>query len=180
MRYNYLNYIRAKEPIMKNGKFEQKDLEELNRLYEEVLGPATCSEFRDMVDELIEGNIGPSPEDRAAVEFWNVVKESLSDIGSLVLYDVRDEDGYAAIKGVMETLHYDNGKPLSCDEYDYFDHYDRDQDFYSFYDDELIDHFELNEEGNLIIVMVMNKKDLVDCLTDLYDGSSWEHDFGNN
>ena len=38
---------------MKNGKFEKKDLDELNKFYKNS-GAMTCSEFRDMVDKLIE------------------------------------------------------------------------------------------------------------------------------
>ena len=134
----------------------------------------TCSEFRGMIDDIIEN----SEEEQESVEFWNIVQESLSGVGSLFIYDVKDEDGYVVINDIMETLHYDNGKPLSCDDYNYFDQYDRDQDFWSFYEDELIDHFELDKDGNLILVMVMNKEELTDKLTDMYDGSSWDHDFG--
>ena len=163
---------------MKNGKFEKKDLYELNEIYKDA-GPMTCSDFKDYVDALIEGNDGPSQEEQEAVEFWNIVRESLFDADSLFIYDVKDKNGFAVINDIMETLHYDNGKPLSCNDYDYFDHYDRDQDFWGFYEDELIDHFELDKDGNLIQVMVMNKEELTDKLTDMYDGASWEHDFGN-
>ena len=159
---------------MKYGKFEKKDLDELNKFYKNS-GAMTCSEFRGMIDDIIEN----SEEEQESVEFWNIVQESLSGVGSLFIYDVKDEDGYMVINDIMETLHYDNGKPLSCDDYNYFDHYDRDQDFWGFYEDELIDHFELDKDGNLILVMVMNKEELTNKLTDMYDGSSWEHDFGN-
>ena len=163
---------------MKNGKFEKEDLKELNKFYKEN-GPMTCSEFRTYVDELVyKNNNSHNNVIQAVIEFWNIVLESLSDVGSLFIYDVRDEDGYMVINDIMETLHYDNGKPLSCDEYNYFDHYDRDQDYWGFYEDELIDHFELDKDGNLILVMVMNKEELTDKLTDMYDGSSWDHDFG--
>ena len=159
---------------MKYGKFEKKDLDELNKFYKNS-GAMTCSEFRGMIDDIIEN----SEEEQESVEFWNIVQESLSEVGSLFIYDVKDEDGYMVINDIMETLHYDNGKPLSCDDYNYFDQYDRDQDFWSFYEDELIDHFELDKDGNLILVMVMNKEELTNKLTDMYDGSSWDHDFGN-
>ena len=163
---------------MKNGKFEKEDLKELNKFYKEN-GPMTCSEFRTYVDELVyKNNNSQNNVIQAVIEFWNIVLESLSDVGSLFIYDVRDEDGYMVINDIMETLHYDNGKPLSCNDYDYFDHYDRDQDYWGFYEDELIDHFELDKDGNLILVMVMNKEELTDKLTDMYDGSSWDHDFG--
>ena len=166
---------------MKNGKFEKKDLDKLNEIYKDV-GPMTCSDFKDYVDDLIElteGNDGSSQEEQETVEFWNIVRESLFDADSLFIYDVKDKDGFAVINDIMKTLHYDNGMPLSCNVYDYFDNYDRDQDLWGFYENELIDHFKLDRDGNLIIVMVMNKEELTDKLTDLYDGSSWEHDFGN-
>ena len=164
---------------MKNGKFEKKDLKELNELYKDH-GAMTCSDFRNMVYELNDDlNNGDSEEYQEAIEFWSAVQEVTTDAGSIFLYDVKDKDGYMVINDIMKTLHYDNGKPLSGDDYDYFDHYDRDQDFWGFYEDELIDHFELDKDGNLIIVMVMNKDELTDKLTDMYDGSSWEHDFGN-
>ena len=163
---------------MKNGKFEKKDLDKLNAIYEDA-GPMTCGDFRGYVDDLIEGNSDSSQEEQESVEFWNIVRESLFDAGSLFLYDIKDKDGFAVINDIMKTLHYDNGMPLVCDEYNYFDQYDRDQDFWGFYEDELIDHFELDKDGNLILVMVMNKEELTDKLTDMYDDSSWEHDFGD-
>ena len=163
---------------MKNGKLEKKDLDALNEFYKNS-GAMTCVDFRDMVDELIEWNEGDSEEDQKAVEFWTTVQEITTDADSIFLYDVKDRNAFMVIKDIMETLHYDNGKPLSCDEYDYFEHYDRDQDFWGFYEDELIDHFELDKDGNLIQVMVMTKEELTDKLTDMYDGSSWEHDFGD-
>ena len=155
---------------MKNGKFEKKDLDELNEIYKNE-GPMTCGEFGEFVDEEADQSKKP--------EFWDVVQESISDQESLFLFDIRDKDGYSSINDIMETLHYDNGEPLTCDDYNYFDHYDRDQDFWGFYEDELIDHFELDKNGNLIQIMVMNKDELTDILTDMYDGSSWDHDFGN-
>lgn len=155
---------------MKFGKFEKKDLDELNEIYKNE-GPMTCGEFAEFVDEEADQSKKP--------EFWEVVQESISDPESLFLFDIRDKNGYRSINDIMETLHYDNGEPLSCDDYSYFDHYDRDQDFWGFYEDELIDHFELDKNGNLIQIMVMNKDELTDILTDMYDGSSWDHDFGN-
>jgi len=161
---------------MKNGKFEQKDLDDLNEIYKEN-GPMNWYELKEMVEELIEGNEGPSQEEQECVEFWTIVLESLEDVGSLFLYDVRDEDGYSSIENIMRTLHYDNGKPLTTDDYNYFEHYDRDQDFWGFFNDEYIDHFELDENGNLLNILEMTKRKLKRYLKNMYDGSSWEHDF---
>ena len=162
---------------MKNGKFEKKDLKALNEFYKNN-GAMTIEDFRDMVDEMIEWSEGDSEEDQEAVEFWKVVQESTTDVDSIFLYDVKDRNAFAVIYDIMETLHYDNGKPLICDEYDYFEQYDRDQDLWGFYEKTLIDHFELDKNGNLIQVLVMNKEELTDILTKWYDGASWEHDFG--
>ena len=163
---------------MKNGKFEKKDLDSLNAFYKNN-GAMTCCDFRDMVDELAEWSEGDSGEDKEDVEFWNTVREATTAADSIFLYDVKDEDAFRVITDIMETLHYDNGKPLVCDEYNYFDNYDRDQDFWGFYEDEVIDHFELDKDGNLMQILVMTKEDLTDKLTDMYDGASWEHDFGD-
>ena len=161
---------------MKNGKFEKKDLDELNEFYKNN-GPMTCVDFRAMVDEVIEWNEGDSEEDQEAVEFWSAVQESTSG-GEIYLYDVKDEDAFSVITDIMETLHYDNGKPLVCDESDYLDQYDREKKKKKKKKKEDIEQFELDKDGNLILVMVMNKEELTDKLTDMYDGSSWDHDFG--
>ena len=164
---------------MKNGKFEKKDLKALNEFYKNN-GAMTVEDFRDMVDEMIEWSEGDSEEDQEAVEFWSAVQEVTTDAGSIFLYDVKDEDAYSVITDIMETLHYDNGKPLVCDEYNYFDQYDRDQDFWGYYEGEVIDHFELDKDGNLMQILVMTKEDLTESLTMNYDGASWEHDFGTD
>ena len=164
---------------MKNGKFEKKDLKALNEFYKNN-GAMTIEDFRDMVDEMIEWSEGDSEEDQEAVEFWSAVQEVTTDADSIFLYDVKDEDAYSVITDIMETLHYDNGKPLVCDEYNYFDNYDRDQDYWGYYEGEVISHFELNEVGNLMQILVMTKEDLKDSLTMAYDGASWEHDFGSD
>lgn len=163
---------------MKNGKFEKKDLKALNEFYKNN-GAMSIEDFRDMVDEMIEWSEGDSEEDQEAVEFWTAVQEVTTDAGSIFLYDVKDEDAYSVITDIMETLHYDNGKPLVCDEYNYFDNYDRDQDYWGYYEGEVISHFELDKNGNLMQILVMTKEDLTDALTEAYDGASWEHDFGN-
>ena len=164
---------------MKNGKFEKKDLKALNEFYKNN-GAMTVEDFRDMVDEMIEWSEGDSEEDQEAVEFWSAVQEVTTDADSIFLYDVKDEDAYSVITDIMETLHYDNGKPLVCDEYNYFDNYDRDQDYWGYYEGEVISHFELDEIGNLMQILVMTKEDLKDSLTMAYDGASWEHDFGTD
>ena len=164
---------------MKNGKFEKADLKQLKEIYN-YNGSMTCGEFRAFVDEILYKVGNPQTSaDKWLFEFWNIVQKSLSSTGTLFLYDVRDRNGYMVIDDIMETLHYDNGEPLSCDEYNYFEHYDREQDFWGFYEDIIIDHFELEKNGNLIYVVVMTEEELTETLTDWYDGSSWDHDFVN-
>ena len=136
---------------MKNGKFEKKDLKELNEFYKNN-GAMTVVDFRDMVDEMIEWNEGDSEEDQKAVEFWTAIQESISGTENILLYDVKDRNAFVVIYDIMETLHYDNGKPLICDEYDYFDQYDRSQDLWLYYEEEIIDHFELDKDGEIMQV----------------------------
>ena len=164
---------------MKNGKFEKKDLDSLNEFYKNN-GAMTVEDFKDMVDELAEWSEGESEEGSEDVEFWTAVRDAVTTADSIFLYDVKDEDAYIVIIDIMETLHYDNGKPLVGDDYNYFDQYDREQDFWGYYEGEVIDHFELGKDGNLMQILVMTKEDLTDSLTDAYDGASWEHDFGTD
>ena len=94
-------------------------------------------------------------------------------------------DAWVRISEIMETLHYDNGLPLTGYNYpkdnptewnDYFEHYDRDQDFWGFYWDEEIYNF--CTDGKEIYMRIdYSLSDLRDCLIDGYDGASWEHDF---
>ena len=163
---------------MKNGKFEKKDLDSLNKFYKNN-GAMTVEDFRNMVNELAEWSEGDSEKDKESVEFWKAILETTTTADSIFLYDVKDEDAYGVIIDIMGTLHYDNGKPLVSDEYNYFDQYDRDQDFWGYYEGEVIDHFELDNFGNLMQILVMTKEDLTESLTMNYDGASWEHDFGD-
>jgi hypothetical protein len=92
---------------------------------------------------------------------------------------------YARIGVIMETLHYDNGLPLTGYNYpaenptewnDYFEHYDRDQDFWEFWWDEEIYNFAT--DGKDIYMRVnFSLADLRASLVAAYDGASWDHDF---
>ena len=163
---------------MKNGKFEKKDLDSLNKFYKNN-GAMTVEDFRNMVNELAEWSEGDSEKDKESVEFWKAILETTTTADSIFLYDVKDEDAYGVIIDIMATLHYDNGKPLVGNDYNYFDQYDRDQDFWGYYEGEVIDHFELDAVGNLMQILAMTKEDLTESLTMNYDGASWEHDFGD-
>ena len=163
---------------MKNGKFEKKDLDELNRFYKDN-GEMTNEDFRNMVNEFIEWGVGDSGEDKESVELWKAVQEAMQDHDTIFFYDDKYENAYSAIYDIVEDLHYDNGKPLIGDRYSYFDRYDRELELYAFCEDEVIDHFELDKDGNLIRVLERTEDDVKELLTEMYDGASWDQDFGD-
>ena len=163
---------------MKNGKFEKKDLDELNEFYKNN-GEMTNKVFRNMINEFVEWNDGDSEDDKEAVEFWKAVQEVMQDPDTLFLYDNKYENVYRVIYDIAEDLHYDNGKPLISNRYSYFDQYDIEQELLGFCEDELIDHFELDKDGNLIRVLVSTEDELKELLTEMYDGASWDKYFGD-
>ena len=163
---------------MKNGKFEKKDLDELNEFYKNN-GEMTNKDFRNMVDEFVEWNDGDSEEDKESVEFWKAVQEAMQDHDAIFFYDDKYENANSVIYDIVEDLHYDNGKPLIGDRYSYFDRYDREQELAAFCEDELIDHFELDKDGNLIRVLVATEDQAKELLIEMYDGVSWDQDFGD-
>ena len=163
---------------MKNGKFEKKDLDELNKFYKDN-GEMTNEDFRNMVNEFIEWNDGDPEEDKESVEFWKAVQEAMQDHDTIFFYDDKYENAYMVIYDIVGTLHYDNGKPLIGDNYSYFDRYDRELELVAFCEDEVIDHFELDKDGNLIRVLERTEDELKELLTEIYDGASWDQDFGD-
>jgi hypothetical protein len=130
----------------------------------------TPSSFR--VEVLENSQVKMSPWVRKALE------DAINTTGFTLLRDgkIGDPSAHMQIKNIMKTLHYDNGKPLSCKEYDYFDHYDRDQDFWGFYEDELIYDF-ITDGKDLYVRIDMSFDELRDQLRYTYDGASWDHDF---
>lgn len=154
-------------------KFTQDEINYLNEDFLDSLDDQTVLGIVDFVQDVTEDDNDPEN-----IDFWEDVLEQLNDADSILLSDTK-ESGYTVIDEVMRTLHYDNGQPLTTDEYSYFDHYDRDQDYWGFFDDEVVDHFELDNEGNLVVVLEMTRPELEDSLTQMYDGSSYEHDFSS-
>lgn len=154
-------------------KFTQKDIRYFNNVLLPTQEDQTIAGIIDYMQEFID-----EETDQKTIDFCEDFLEQLNDSDSIVLYDTK-ENGYTAIDEIMRTLHYDNGQPLTTDDYDYFDNYDRDQDYWSFFYDEVIDHFELDKDGKLVAVLEMTRSELEDCLTQMYDGSSYEHDFGS-
>ena len=163
---------------MKNGKFEKKDLDELNEFYKNN-GEMTNEDFRNMINEFVEWNEGDSEEDKESVEFWAAVQEAMQDHDNIFFYDDKYENANSVIYDIVEDLHYDNGKPLIGDRYSYFDRYDRELELVAFCEDEAIDHFELDKDGNLIRVLVATEDQAKELLTEMYDGASWDQDFGD-
>lgn len=130
----------------------------------------TPSSFRvEVVEDL---DIKMSPWVRKALE------TAINTTGLTLLRDgkIGDPSAHMQIHKIMETLHYDNGKPLSCQQYDYFDHFDRDQDFWGFFEDELIYDF-ITDGKDLYVRIDMSFDQLEDQLRYTYDGASWDHDF---
>lgn len=113
----------------------------------------------------------------------NYCPEKFSDMysstGSVLLRDseVNDQDAYSYLYNIMETLHYDNGEPLISDDNNYFDHYDRSQEFWGYFNDMDISDF-ITDGKELYIRVDMTPELLKDMLKDEYDGASYEHDFG--
>lgn len=121
------------------------------------------------------------------VENASLLDNCFGSCTNLILKGTRsfDCDAYMRIKDIMETLHYDNGLPLSGYNYpeenptewnDYFDHYDRDQDFWGFYWDYPIYSF-VTDGKDIYMKIDCSLTELRNILTEYYDGVSWEHDF---
>lgn len=117
----------------------------------------------------------------------SLLENCFKSVGNMILKGTRagSDDANMRISNIMETLHYDNGLPLSGYNYpadnptewnDYFEHYDRDQDFWGFYWDEEIYNF--TTDGKDIYMRVnLSLEDLRTYLVAAYDGASWDHDF---
>ncbi len=118
---------------------------------------------------------------------YSLINDCFTLADSILLKGTRPgkEDAYGHIVNIMETLHYDNGLPLTGYNYpkdnptewnDFFEHYDRDQDFWEFYGDETIYNF-CTDGKDIFMRVDFSLSDLRDSLTYAYDGASWEHDF---
>lgn len=117
----------------------------------------------------------------------SILNDCFKNVGNMILKGTRagSDDAYGRISGIMETLHYDNGLPLTGLNYpaenptewnDYFEHYDRDQDFWGFWWDEEIYNF-TTDGKNIYMRVNWSLADLRNYLIDAYNGASWEHDF---
>lgn len=96
-------------------------------------------------------------------------------------YNVVTKDG-SEITGLVidttTTLHYDNGQPLTNEYWNYFEHYDRDQDLYDWgADDTIVDVIE--QDGEPKYVIDYTDQEIKDNVAAAYDGADWKHDFGS-
>lgn len=153
------------------------DLNKACEILTKIFRGMTMYDVEEIVDELTDEGIDCSP-----------LKNCLQSIECTLLKGTRPgtADAYMRISNIMETLHYDNGLPLSGYNYpedkptewcDYFEHYDRDQDFWGFYFDEPIYNF-CTDGKDIYMRVDLSLSDLRDSLTYAYDGASWDHDFG--
>ena len=142
----------------------------------------TCFEIRDAIETIYDEN-SEYKDSSKITGLLDKLEDATSTVGGIFLMDrtdgKTDTDIYSCIDEIMRTLHYDNGKPLTTDDYNYFDHYDRYQDYWSYCEEFPADHFEINPDGDIHIVLDITYDDLKRMLTDDYDGSSYEHDFGD-
>lgn len=120
-------------------------------------------------------------------KFYEMLNEILNNTGNIYLKntELNNEDAFVQIQNIMKTLCYDNGLPLSglnypkenpIEENDYFNHYDRDQDFWGFYNEFSICEF-VTKDDEIFIVINLTIDELKEILDKEYSGSNWEHDF---
>lgn len=112
------------------------------------------------------------------IPMYDVFYDICNSYSNILLKDeeIGGKDAYEQINTVMRTLHYSNGMPLSCDEYDYFEHYDREQERAIFYEDIYVKDFVTDGE-TLYIRLDMSFEELKNILQTAYDDIDYEHDF---
>jgi hypothetical protein len=152
------------------------DLNKACKILTKIFKGTSGGEFQDLYDNL-----------RESVVDYSLIENCFCSCSNVLLKGTRagSADAYRRIVEIMETLHYDNGLPLTGYNYpkdkptqwnDFFEHYDRDQDFWEFYWD--YETYNFCTDGKDIYMRVdCSLSDLRDYLTDMYDGVSWEHDF---
>jgi hypothetical protein len=152
------------------------DLNKACKILTKIFRYATITDAIEVYDDLI-----------VPIIYCSVLEDCFHGC-SLMLKGTRlgKGDAWERLSGIMEDLHYDNGLPLSGYNYpadnptewnDYFEHYDRDQDFWGFYCSDTIDNF-VTDGTNIFIRVDLSLSELGDELINMYDGASWDHDFG--
>lgn len=111
-------------------------------------------------------------------------------------YDLLDKDNwltkdgelaYRVLDGAFQNAKYDNGKPLSGyndpenpnEWHDYFEHYDRDQDYESIFDDDRVTRvaYVIGDKTTLNLFFDFTKTQLQAWVEQQYGGSEYAHDF---
>lgn len=150
------------------------DLDKACKILTQIFKYATVEDARIIYDERMES------------EYCSVIEDCFHGC-SLLLKGTKlgKDDAWGRLNDIMETLHYDNGLPLTGLNYpadnptewnDFFVHYDRDQDFWSFFESDTIYNF-VTDGTNIFIRLDLSLSELRDELTKMYDGASWDHDF---
>ena len=163
--------VNNKQEVIKflNSKFSGMEVEELRELLERVLRRPGNPNQKQVIKLL--------SDSMEKVEFFRLSGDPIN--GS---------DVFLRLKEVFENLHYDNGLPLSglnfpkqnpTEENDYFEDFDRTDEFWSYFDNFPIKEFKFDSKGNLVGILDLTYEDLFELCKDEYDGSSWEDDFGD-
>lgn len=138
-------------------KFPDKNIPNIDDIKKHVIGH-TYNELGDITEKFAK-ELGYEPD----IAF-NIATKDKSQITNLV-YEI------------TKNLHYDNGQPLTNEYWNYFDHYDRDQDLYEYgLNIPIIDIVMIGLDPYYIINVT--DQDIKNSVKADLDNSSWEHDFG--
>lgn len=145
-----------------------KDLKELSKYCTDVFKQFPLIEIINITTSFSE-----SDSELLNNYFVKIFIETLNSPDFTFLKDMtfKDHDAYSEINHIMTELHYNNGKPLACDEYNYFD--DCGHEFWEFYHNDPIYDF-INDENCLYIRMNVTSFELKNRLKEMYDGINYE------
>ena len=160
----------------------------LEYLNQRMFRHITPLDLRQKLDERLS-----RPGNKHQKEVLRLLRDSMDDLSFYRLWNdpVDGPNSFERLEEIFKTLHYDNGLPLTGINYpeqnpteynDYFfDHFDRDEDFYTFfeYDYSLIS-YDFDSNGNLIGKLAVCFDSLKRICTEEYEGSSWDHDFNGS
>ena len=168
---------------MTNKQLDPKNKQEVIDFLNSEFSGIKVEDLSDILEDGIDNSV-----DFGERQSMELLLDSLNDVGSFRLDGdpIDGDDSFLRLQEVFENLHYDNGLPLSglnypeqnpTKENNFFDHYDRDQDFGSFFDEFPVKEFKFDRKGDLYIVLDVTYKKLFEYCKSMYEGSSWEHDF---
>ena len=162
--------VNNKQEVIKflNSKFSGMEVEELKENLEDIFYRPSNPNQKQVIKLL--------SESMENVEFFRLSGDPIDG-----------PDAFLRLKEVFENLHYDNGLPLSglnfpeqkpTEENDYFEHFDRIDEFWTYFENFPVKEFKFDSKGNLIGILDITYEDLFELCKDEYEGSSWEDDFG--